>query len=96
MNAELVRYIKENVVFEIEYAHFKDEPDKYDIIPCCGLKGTFEWYGYMDGIMITDPYRDNIIFATWFTPGCELEFDECFEKVMSAMTLMSPNDDFRD
>lgn len=96
MNDALVKFIKENIIFEIENTHFEDDPDKYYISPCGGLKGELEWYGYMDGIMVTDPYRDQIIFATWFTPKCNLEFDEYFEKVMSAMTLMTPNDDFRD
>lgn len=93
MNDALVRYIKENVIYMVDNVSFVNDKERYDIIPCNRLKGELEWYGEMDGIMFTDPDMSQVIFASWFDPDNSDEFDEYFDRVMSAMMMFSSEEE---
>lgn len=94
-NAAIVKYIRENRIVKTDWIDFWNDREILNF-SFFGMKDPKEWFGSMSGVELTNADGECIIFASWFTPFYGMEFEDCLNKVVDAVTLFSPNDDFRD
>lgn len=87
-NRELVKYISNNRIIDTRWTDFWCDRDVIDF-EFIGIPEPEDWYGGMMGVQLTNDKGERVIFASWFEETDDTEFDEYFDRVMDAFTLMS-------
>ena len=93
-NSAMVDFIKHNKITGTESIDFYNDPYVLDF-EFFNMEDPGNWYGTLPGVMLTDISGRKVIFASWFSPFYDMKFEDYLAKVVKAVTLFEPNEEFR-